>query len=308
MASKQYDISYIKHELIIKDKWDNCIANAGNKLIYATSIYLDTMSKSWDALILNDYEAVMPLTYNKKYGVYYLYQPFNCASLGIFGNDLSREIIELFLEAIPSHFKYADIYLNYQNNFSQKNFKLTERINYVLPLNRPYEIIFHCYRNSYKQILIKNNRTNHLSVKRNIPYRFTIELASKTMKAIKPFVKDDIVRFKKLCSILLQHNQLKTYAVYENTSLLASAIFFIDADRIYYVMAGNTTEGKRKGASPILIDACIKDQSNTNMIFDFEGSNVPGIAFFFKGFAPNQEIYLSLKFNRLNNLLKIFKP
>ena len=48
-----------------------------NGLIYAYSFYLDTMAKHWDAFILNDYEAVMPLTWNKKYGITYYYtSPF----------------------------------------------------------------------------------------------------------------------------------------------------------------------------------------------------------------------------------------
>ncbi|HSQ44739.1 MAG TPA: hypothetical protein VLM16_07060, partial [Ginsengibacter sp.] len=79
-------ISYLPQANIDKQKWDRCIDAAPNGLIYAYSFYLDAMSKNWDALILNDYEIVMPLTWNKKYGVYYLYQPFFTKALGIFGN------------------------------------------------------------------------------------------------------------------------------------------------------------------------------------------------------------------------------
>ena len=77
-------IQYIQNKEINKAKWDDSITESSNGLIYAYSWYLDTMSKNWDALVLNDYEAVLPLTWNKKYGVYYLYQPWFCASLGIF--------------------------------------------------------------------------------------------------------------------------------------------------------------------------------------------------------------------------------
>jgi hypothetical protein len=127
------------------------------------------------------------------------------------------------------------------------------------------------------------------------------------MKALKPFVKDNIERFKTLCNILLQHKPLKAYGVYKNNTLLASGIFFIDDNRIFYVMAGNTNEGRLEGASHILIDAFIKDHCNTKLIFDFEGSNLPGIAFFFKGFSPTQEIYPGLKFNRHNKIIKLIK-
>ena len=100
MKSGMFDssgVSYFKNEDIDKAKWDHCIDTAPNGLIYSYSFYLDTMAKHWDALIMNDYEAVMPLTWNKKYGVYYLYQPFLCASLGLFGNNLTSEVLLCFL-------------------------------------------------------------------------------------------------------------------------------------------------------------------------------------------------------------------
>ena len=94
---------YVENKNIDKVKWDRCIETAGNGLIYANSFYLDAMAKHWDAIVLNDYEAVMPLTWNKKYGIYYLYQPFLCASLGVFGNNLTGEILYSFLNNIPKH-------------------------------------------------------------------------------------------------------------------------------------------------------------------------------------------------------------
>ena len=48
------NIQYLSHEQIDKAKWDQCIDNASNGLIYAYSFYLDTMADNWDALVLND--------------------------------------------------------------------------------------------------------------------------------------------------------------------------------------------------------------------------------------------------------------
>ena len=55
-------IQYFIHPQIDKSKWDDCMDRADNGLIYAYSFYLDQMAKHWDALVFNDYEAVMPLT------------------------------------------------------------------------------------------------------------------------------------------------------------------------------------------------------------------------------------------------------
>nr|MBU9937149.1 hypothetical protein [Ferruginibacter sp.] len=99
-------IRYLTYRQIDKPKWDACIDGAYNGLIYAYSFYLDSMAKHWDALVLNDYEAVMPLTWNKKYGIHYLYQPPFTACLGVFGKQLNAATVSDFLKSIPPKFRY----------------------------------------------------------------------------------------------------------------------------------------------------------------------------------------------------------
>ncbi len=100
------NIQYITRDKIDIAKWNSCIDTADNGLIYSYSFYLDHMARQWDALVLNDYEAVMPLTWNNKYGIYYLYQPFLTAQLGVFGKNISAKLLEEFLNAFPTKFKY----------------------------------------------------------------------------------------------------------------------------------------------------------------------------------------------------------
>ena len=111
------EIHYLTYRQIDKTKWDACIDNAPNGLVYAYSYYLDSMAKNWDALVLSagpdtstEYEAVMPLTWNKKYGIHYLYQPAFTACLGVFGKNITVDMLNRFLLAIPPRFKYWDIY------------------------------------------------------------------------------------------------------------------------------------------------------------------------------------------------------
>ena len=130
--SEQFNIQYLIHHKIDKQKWDNCINTADNGLIYAYSFYLDAMSKHWDALVLNDYEAVMPVTWNKKYGISYLYQPFLAAQLGVFGKNITEELLSSFINSIPSSFKYIDICLNCKNIQSSLADLTTERSNFIL--------------------------------------------------------------------------------------------------------------------------------------------------------------------------------
>ena len=106
-------IKHVTHNELDKIKWDNCIDHANNTLIYAYSWFLDVVSPNWEALVYNDYEAVMPLTHKRKFLINYLYQPFFTQQLGVFSRfENQAELTRSFLVSIPTKFKYIDVNLN----------------------------------------------------------------------------------------------------------------------------------------------------------------------------------------------------
>ncbi len=300
-------IHYVTYAAIDKNKWDACISNAPNRLLYGFSFYLDAMARHWDALVLNDYEAVMPLVWNKKYFFHYLYQPYFTACLGVFGTDINVATLNDFLHAIPNRFKYWDFYLNYGNLFAPANFELYERINYVLPLYKSYEIIYSGYSSNIKRNIKKSVQAQHV-IKKGADVDDVIDLCKKQLQKHASISDNEFVKFRKLYSLLLSFHKASTYAVFSaGGKLLASAVFFIDAARAYYILAGNHPDGKTSGASHALIDAFIKEYAGQNMVLDFEGSDVPNLAFFYSSFGALQENYPAIKLNRLPVLIKYFK-
>jgi hypothetical protein len=300
-------IKYLPHEQIDKGKWDNCIDEAANGLVYAYSFYLDAMSRNWDALVLDDYKAVMPLTWNKKYGFYYLYQPFLCASLGVFGNHLNAGVLENFLEAIPRRFRYWDIYLNWYNLFPLTKFNLYQRVNHALSLNIPYEELYSQFRTSYKQLLKRFEKTG-CTITRNIPVEEVLVLAKSQLGAFFNISEDDYSRFQQLYSSMAAKQKAVNYGVYSSQGeLLASGLFLFSHKRAYYILAGNHPNGKTLGASHQVIDSFIKEFAGRDLVLDFEGSNVSRIAFFFKGFNAVEELYPGIIYNRLPPLLRWLK-
>jgi hypothetical protein len=300
------NIRYITNKDIDKEKWDNCIDDAANGLIYGYSFYLDTMAKNWDALVLNDYEAVMPLTWNRKYGISYLYQPPFTASLGIFGNDLSAALINNFLLTVPKKFSYWDIYLNHGNYFQVPAFNLYERMNYILPLQSSYGNIFRGYRKTIQRN-IKKCEQLHSVVKKDFAVEEVIALSIKQAKLFSRLTDADLEKVKKLYKQLHQNKQAITYGIYCSSKLIASAAFFFSHGRAYYILVGNHPDGKTIGASHSLIDAFIKDHAGQNLILDFEGSSVTNLAFFYSSFGAFQEKYTGIKLNRLPVIIKWLK-
>lgn len=303
------EISYLTYQQINKPKWDACIDNADNGLIYAYSFYLDAMSKQWDALVMSagsGYAAVMPLTWNKKYSIHYLYQPPFTACLGIFGKSITAETVNEFLKAIPSKFKYWDIYFNPGNLFKVKDFTLYERMNYVLNLNNDYDTLYNAYRDNIKRN-IKKSEQYGLSINKNIPISYVISLAKEqTNNALAK--TDEFANFEKLYELLYSDHKAITYGVETNEGrLIASAAFFFSNSRAYYILVGNDPDGKTLGASHALINAFIKDHAGQDILLDFEGSDIPSLAFFYSSFGAEEEKYSAIRLNKLPAYLKWVK-
>jgi len=301
-----YQIRYLQQKEIDKKKWDACITNASNGLIYAYSFYLDQMTKNWDALVMNDYETVMPLTWNKKYGFYYLYQPAFIAQLGVFGNHLNEELVQKFLEHIPAKFKLKEISLNDQNNFPSVINGYYPRINHVLDLNKPYEELVKNYRDNHKRNISKAIQLGCI-VTKETPVDEVIELHEELLRNIDGTKPEDYINFKNLFEQLKSKGQAKTYAIVQKNKVLASAVFFLSHNRTYYILVGNHPDGKTLGASHALIDAFIKDHAGQNLILDFEGSDIRNLAFFYSGFGAKEETYPGIKINNLPWYIKLFK-
>lgn len=305
--SSRINIQYLGNTEIDQAKWDKCIDESGNGLIYAYSFYLDHMAKHWDALVLNDYEAVMPLIWNKKYGIYYLYQPFLTAQLGLFGKNVSAELLETFLNSIPKKFRYWDFYLNHHNVFALNDHSLYQRKNYVLNLKKSYEEIYSAYRENIQRNIKKADQVGCRPIK-NFEAEKVIALAVEQMRTYTKESADNVERFRKLYHYLYKEDKAITYGILSpKEELIASCIFFFSHNRAYYILVGNHPNGRTIGASHALIDAFIKDHAGKDLLLDFEGSDIRNLAFFYSSFGAKEEMFAGIKLNRLPFYLKWMK-
>lgn len=295
--NSDYHIHYLQQHEIDKIKWDDCIDKANNGLIYAYSHYLDFMAKNWDALIVNDYEIVMPLTWNKKYGIHYLYQPAFTALLGVFGNNLTEELIADLINNIPKKFRLVEIALNQKNLFLHKSFSI--RNNYILKLTNDYESLYKDYKENIKRNIKKAQQLD-CTIRKEIPVADVIALSKPSLQKLTNVKNEDYNSFERLYNFLHNQNQAITYGVYSNINeLVASCVYFFSHNRAYYILVGNHPDGKTLGASHYLIDGFIYDHAGKNVILDFEGSDIPNLAQFYSSFGAELETYPFLKINNL---------
>lgn len=289
------NIRYIKHKGIDKMKWDECIDTAPNGLIYANSFYLDIMSKGWDGLVMNDYEAVMPLTWNKKFGILYLRQPAFTQQLGIFGNVIfNNELTKQFIQKASEIFSFAEINLNYANEYNKTT---AQKCNLILSLHQPFDVI----KKSFRKDLITKAQNAHLLYETSDNIEEVIQSFKNNYSGkLSHLSKQNYEDLLQLCILLKNKEQiLIRKAILPNGDLLTISIFFKDKKRIYYILSATLRGGRKYDANAFLLHELIKEFSEQDLILDFEGSDIPSIHFFFRKFNPVEQPYFFVRINQL---------
>ena len=290
-------IKYLKRNQIDIQKYDTCIELAINSRIYAYSWYLDIVADNWDALVLNDYEAVMPLPWRQKYFIKYVYPPAWTQQLGVFSTLVtSQDLILNFIKAIPRKFKKITIQFNSENKFHHKN--LTERINYILPLNNTYEEIHQKYRKDRKKRLRQLvNKDESLHFSDGIDFQLLKNLFIKFYKSKVEINSEDFNRLEKFIKYGLDNNAQIFGVLDENSNFLSGLLVVKDSKRIIVLFSATSPLGFENNAFSFLIDNVIKKYSYSNYTLDFEGSNIKSIASFNKSFGAEKEVYFNFKKN-----------
>lgn len=297
------DIRIISSKNIDRQKWDDCIARSENGLIYARSFYLDAMAENWSGLIAGDYRVVMPLTWRSKLGIKYLSKEIFIQQLGIIGKADAAETVAIIAFALKQFSLYGRTSFNFANDISFLQ-KATSHINFVLDLNKPYETIFKNYVESLQRNIrraIKNNiqiidASNEEAAKAYQDYISTFMNAKETAKVF--------LKFKKMLHHAPENFFISRKAVDAGGSTLAVCLWLKDDKRIYNLMPATLPAGKDKAAMPLLLDNIIKEYCGQNMLFDFEGSELPGIRKFYEKFSPVNQPYFIYQYNNVPFLRK----
>jgi len=302
-------IVYLKHSQIDKVKWDECIDHSTNRMVYAQSWYLDLVCRGWDAMVSDDYEAVMPLIHGKKFGIKYLYQPFFTQQLGVFARNTPKEsLVEEFLSAIPTKFRYVDIALNKMNRCQHSEFQLKNFVNYELNLELPYPELLASYSANTKRNINKAVKYM-LSVQDDINPLDLIDLFRKNMGQNLKHIKTEHYDFlNQIMEISLNEKKAKILGVSSPDGALCAAAFFLESyDSYIFLFSATNEESKGNGAMFLIIDQFIRKHAGEKLILDFEGSNIKSLARFYKSFGAHELNYPRIKKNKLPGVLKFLK-
>lgn len=276
------DIVRIEHSKIDFEKYDACIENSKQGVVYAMSWYLNAVFENWSLLIADDYKIVMPLPLKKKFNISYALQPQFCQQLGLFSADeIGREQLSAFIGELPFF---------YNLNFNWQNAELmtdgVERPNYVLEMssyeNMAKAYSSQCFRN------LKKAYNEDLKVVNIDSDRYLAFLKQNSSSWLN---NSQLNILGKVIKSAFMHNCAEILAVERSTEIIAAVFFVNFKNRKYYLSPVSDEEGKRCNAMTFLLDSVLKRNADSRFILDFEGSAIEGVARFYKGFGAKNQPY-----------------
>lgn len=295
------EVQVIHSYNIDKAKWDRCVTGSANALIYANSTWLDHLADNWAGIVLNDYQAVMPVAWRKKWGIRYSYHVPFIQQLGIF-SLAGNEDMKQFSDVLTSFCRYGVYPFNYANKVDAA----TAHTNFVLTLDRKNDELI----SGFSADVVQNIRKAERGELQYKPVKFDDAITIfREMIGLKTGVADeDFRRVWKLCGYLEKRgNLIVRAAIGRAGETLAVALLPNDGRRLYNIMNTALPEGRKAEANYFLLWEIWKEFESSGLVFDFEGSDIPGVREFYRKFGASNQPYFRLGFNRLPWPLKILR-
>lgn len=297
-------IRYIGRRQIDEEHWNRVIASSGFETIYPYTWYLDACADQWGAFVMEDYECIMPVAFRKKIGMRYTYQPVYCQQLGVFsGKRIDVEIIRMFLHALEKKFGMGDYALNEGNMIGEEQgFEVTDNMNYVLPLDKDHAALRRNYTENCRRNLKRAERYN---------LQFTEEVGIDEIISLKknsgtaPQNNSHYAYIKSLLMKMKSLDKIRIFGAREENHLVAAAVFAFSNQRGIFLLSVSSEAGKEHRAMFMVVDQFIRMHAGKLPKLDFEGSNLPSIARFFRGFGAKPEVYQRITFQ--NSISKLAK-
>jgi hypothetical protein len=295
-------ISIIPHSSIDQKKWDKAILSSPFPLVFAQSFYLNATAPNWNALVIDNYKVVMPLTASKKLNISYLHQPPFTSQLGVYGEASKKELEEIN-EILKREYKFIEIELNADNKFKEH---VKEKLTHVIDLKKNFT-----YNENTKRNIARSKKAE-LEVKEVKSLEHCLKLAS---SRLVPWLRNNHKTGPKQLKFLLKlienaygNNSLKVFVTEDQSgNQLALGYFIFNRFHCVFLKGFSFNKKDNTGSMHALLDHAIGYFKDKVELFDFGGGASAGLSTFYKGLGGKELKYQVLRINNLPWPLKMIK-
>lgn len=301
-------IVHLLHHQIDMEAWDRRLHASANASWYGSRAALDAAAPGWNALVDEATGAQMPLPWRRKYGIRYLYQPFMLQHLGPFSPKPSPDDAIRFIRALPRFYRYADICVHGEGEWSGRGLRTEVRTDHVLALDADPGSMRSNYSTNHRRSLRKAEQVGVVMERKvtaaevaafieGSPQYAQWEVRSAqraTMRRIMEATQADGSGFGRM-------------ALHEGRPV-AAGWFVQGPGEIIFLKGISSPQGREVGAMHALIDDVIGGFASSELNFDLAGGNDPQLARFYSGFGAQPVLYLRALMNHLPPLIRRLKP
>ena len=299
-------IRHLKRNEIDIQKWNDCVMNSQQPEIFGCSQYLDVCFTNWSGLVLNNYEAVFPISKSSKFFINYIAQPFFVRYFGIYNSGVTIVISDWIneLKKLGQYFSF-DVF-NLEKEFYSE-FDAKEKVFQQLLLNNEYSELRSNYSEGHLRKL-KKIKLEDFEIKELNNYQIFIDEFRTTVAEKKLNYSDtNLNTLFQLMTELPKDFSVISKGVFYNNQVVAGAYFIRYKNRLLYLKGFRQMNGVNDGSMFYLFDHIIAENCNQDLTLDFGGSNNTNVAQFFRGFGAEDSVYLHLEKNELPRLIKWLK-
>lgn len=298
-------IKLINRNDLDEKKYNTCISNSKQSLIYAYSWYLDIVCDNWSVLVWKDYMAVMPIPHRKKYVIKYIHPPLWVLQLGVF--SITDEVSESdFVKFLYKKFRFVELRLNSENTIEQ-GIDCEERQFQELSIDIDHELLQKNYQSDRRKDLKKAAKYN-LEAKWTDEPNNLIQLFKANVGQRTPEIKEkDYQNLTRLIQRCIEKNAGEILSIYQDGQLVASGFFLKHQKTVTILCSSTDFSNRNNGANTFLIDTAIQKYGSSYETFNFGGSSMTSIANYFFSFGANEVTYPFLIQKRWPMLLRFLK-
>lgn len=263
-------IRHLKHNDIDIRKWDKCIRDAYNGVVFAFSWYLDIVADHWEALVVEDYDFVMPLPVKHIMSFDYIFQPQFVGHLGIFSKSMiTTDIVDEFIEALP--YPFIDLQLNIHNQFTlNETLKVKKKEVAKIDLISTYKSMKSSYSDAMRAGVACGIGSQY-TVQNNLSPNIFIDFMQNRAALDKKLHQDDLQQLRLLAVNATRYRVGVVYGAYSARNSLEAVAFFMGShNKICLLTVATSKVGEVDNVLPLLFDYYFEQQAELNISLELE--------------------------------------
>lgn len=200
-----------------------------------------------------------------------------------------KEVLNNIIEGLPKADQFNFRFHPNQNNLLAlhwSGFELLTRYTYVLDGIQDHEALFAGYTDSTRRQIKKAEKALTVKPVDTLDTLFQAKIESESSTGEK--VHGTLDEWNGIAKAILGQNMGTILeAVTEDGTSVGSILVVWDTESAYYLMGSTLIEYRNSGALSMLMNVAIKEASNHVDYFNFEGSMIPAVEKFFRGFGSS---------------------